>query len=418
MPNQVSSPTVTPNETATNGTLNGTAANETATNATINESMNQTVGQLPPPLDALGQGLFPGQTGFAVQVVVTALILFAVFAVRYYEHKWVRSMASDSVKRIAASGAVAVVTALGILLLVDVWGLAPALVNAFKDLEVNERAGRILISAILLGTAYILTNFIGRVIQVVAGSGDAISRHQREILFRLTQVFLYATVIFVIISLFTDNIGSLLVGAGFFGIIVGMAARQSLGAVLAGFVLMFSRPFEIGDWIVVGDKEGTVTDITIFNTRLQTFDGEYVILPNDEVSSDAIVNRTRKGRLRIEVEVGVDYDADPQHAADVALGAVEARDEVLDVPSPQVVMKEFASSSVLLGVRFWIDNPSARRMWRARTAAVAAIKEAFDEEGISIPFPQRSLSSRDDAGDVSLTDPERNGEATTDGGDE
>lgn len=369
------------------------------------------------PFDAFGEGFFGNDTGFVVQLLVTAVIVVGVFAVRYYENKWVSSMPSDSAKRIAAAGGVALLTAVGVVLLVDVWSLGGEVQNAFGNLNEGDRPGKILISAVILGIAYTLTNFVGRVIQVVAGTGDAISRHQREIVFRLTQVFLYATAVFVVISLFTENLGSLLVGAGFLGIIVGMAARQTLGAVLAGFVLMFSRPFEIGDWIVVGDKEGTVTDITIVNTRLQTFDGEYVILPNDEVSSDAIVNRTRKGRLRVEVEVGVDYDTDPEHASDVALEAVEGVDKVLDVPGPQVVLKRFADSSVVLGVRFWIDNPSARRMWRARTAVVAAVKAAFEREEITIPFPQRSLSTRDSSGDVPLSEPNRGVEATTDGGD-
>jgi small conductance mechanosensitive channel len=409
MPDQAASPTVT---STPNGSANAT------TTSTANETINQTVSQLPEPLDVFGQGFFGNGTSFVVQVVLTFAIVVAVFTIRYYEHKWANSLARNSAKRIAAAGAVAVVTALGVLFIVDLWSLADDLVKAVDGLGDRDIAGKVLISGVILGVAYTLTNFVGRIIQVVAGTGDAISRHQREIMFRLTQVTLYSIALLVVISLFTENLGSLLVGAGFLGIIVGMAARQTLGAVLAGFVLMFSRPFEIGDWIVVGDKEGTVTDITIVNTRIQTFDGEYVILPNDEVSSEAITNRTRRGRLRIEVEVGVDYDADPEYASDVALETVETLDEVLDVPGPQVVLKEFGSSSVVLGVRFWIDNPSARRMWRARSAVVAAVKDAFEEEGIGIPFPQRALSTRDAEGDVPLSESTRSTEATTDGGEQ
>ncbi|SEO70573.1 Mechanosensitive ion channel [Halogranum amylolyticum] len=401
-----------------NGSANSSAngsANGSATDA-ANETINETVSQLPAPLDALGQGIFPAGTALVVQIAVTVVVIVAVFGIRYYENKWVNSMESDSIRRVLASGGVALATAVGVLLLVDVWALGGALVSAFGNLNEGDRPGKILMSGVILGISYTLTNFVGRVIQVVAGTGDAISRHQREVVFRLTQLSLYATAVFLVISLFTEDLGNLLVGAGFVGIIVGMAARQTLGAVLAGFVLMFSRPFEIGDWIVVGDNEGTVTDITIVNTRLQTFDGEYVILPNDEVSNEAITNRTRRGRLRIEVEVGVDYDADPEYASDVVLEAVEDLDEVLDVPGPQVVLKEFASSSVVLGARFWIDNPSARRMWRARTAAVAAIKEALEREEIAIPYPQRALSTRDGEGDVPLSESDRSAEATTDGG--
>jgi small-conductance mechanosensitive channel len=177
-----------------------------------------------------------------------------------------------------------------------------------------------------------------------------------------------------------------------------MAARQTLGALLAGFVLMFSRPFEIGDWVEVDGMEGIVTDISIVNTRIQTFSGEYVMIPNDIVSGEKIVNKSRKGRLRVEVEVGVDYDADVERAADLAKQTMKDCDEVLTVPTPQVVLKEFGDSAIVLGLRGWIDKPSARRQWRARTEVIEEVKKAFDREGVKIPFPQRELAGREESG--------------------
>jgi small-conductance mechanosensitive channel len=282
-----------------------------------------------------------------------------------------------------------------VVVLIGIWGLLDPLAAAYRELGLGSLGGELVLSAVLLAAAYSFTGFVGRLIEEFAGTRARISEHQREILYRLTQATLYTVVGLTIVTLFTDDIGSLLVGAGFLGIVIGMAARQTLGAMLAGFVLMFSRPFEIGDWVVIGDDEGIVTQITIVNTRLQTFDGEHVMLPNDEVSSQPIVNRTRKGRLRIEVEVGVDYGVRPKRAADVAVAAVDDLDAVSTVPSPQVVVKRFGDSAVVLGVRAWIDDPSARRMWRAKTAVVDAVHEAFDREGIEIPFPQRTVSRRE-----------------------
>jgi small-conductance mechanosensitive channel len=140
---------------------------------------------------------------------------------------------------------------------------------------------------------------------------------------------------------------------------------------------------------------------------MQTFAGEYVMIPNDVVSAESVVNRSRKGRLRVEVEVDIDYDADPEHAAEVAHDAVTGLDAVLRVPTPQVVVKRFADSSIVLGVRVWIDNPSARRKWRTRTAVVSAVKEAFDREGVKIPFPQRELTGREEAGGFVLSEGQR-----------
>ncbi|MFB6091096.1 MAG: mechanosensitive ion channel family protein [Halobellus sp.] len=294
---------------------------------------------------------------------------------------------------------VASVAGLGI---VAVWGLSDELLSVFAKNYGPETIVRLGISALFLIGAYTMTGLIRQLVEQIAQTRSSLGEHEREIAFRLGQVSLYLLAVLIVLSLWRVNIGGILVGAGFLGIVVGMAARQTLGALLAGFVLMFSRPFEIGDWIQVGDHEGIVTDITIVNTRIQTFDGEYVMIPNDVVSSESLVNRSRKGRLRIEVEVGIDYDADPERAAEIAQQAVSGLDDPMNVPTPQVVLKRLDDSAVVLGVRYWIDNPSARRKWRSRTAVIGAVKRALEDEGIKIPFPQRELMGREEAGGLVL----------------
>ncbi|MFB6092864.1 MAG: mechanosensitive ion channel family protein [Haloquadratum sp.] len=293
------------------------------------------------------------------------------------------------------------------LVIVAVWGLSDELVGVFSANLGPEALVRFGISALFLIGAYTMTGLIRQLVEEIAQTRSSLGEHEREIAFRLGQVTVYLLAVLIVLSLWRVNIGGILVGAGFLGIVVGMAARQTLGALLAGFVLMFSRPFEIGDWIQVGEYEGIVTDITIVNTRLQTFDGEYVMIPNDVVSSQSLINRSRKGRLRIEVEVGVDYDADPERAAEIAQQAVTRLDDPMTVPTPQVVLKRLGDSAVVLGVRYWIDNPSARRKWRSKTAVIGAVKEALEAEGIKIPYPQRELMGREEtdgfvlAGDAS-----------------
>ncbi|WP_224268730.1 mechanosensitive ion channel family protein [Haloprofundus salinisoli] len=351
------------------------------------------------------------------QVLVTVVISVSLLAFRRGAHGWADNHGWD-VSELLVSGVIALVSTLGIVILIGTWGLTNELNNAYGDLDLTTQIPKVALAFILIGAAYALTGFIGRLIQRFAGSSD-ITEHQRELIYRLTQVSIYSLVGLVVIGLLTENVGNLLVGAGFLGIVVGMAARQTLGSVLAGFVLMFSRPFEIGDWIEIGDNEGIVTHVSIVSTRLQTFDGEYVMIPNDDVSAKAIVNRTRKGRLRIEVDVGIDYDADADYAAEVALEAVKDLDDVLSVPSPQVVFKEFGESGIILGVRAWIDNPSARRKWRTRTAVISAVKSGYEEEDINIPFPVRELMGRGPAGGFELAGESRSvrANASTDGGE-
>jgi len=353
------------------------------------------------------------------RAVATLTVVAAVLGVRYGARRWRRGRESTerSLPNVAVSALVTLATGGGIVAVVLLWDLIGPLQRSYRSLGLEDVAGRVLLSVVVLATTYALTGFIGRVIGEFTGQRSAISEHQREIVYRLTQVTLYTLAVLVVVGLFTQNLGSLLVGAGFLGIVVGMAARQTLGAVLAGFVLMFSRPFEIGDWVQIGEREGIVTEITIVTTRIQTFDGEYVMLPNDEVSGQPITNRTRKGRLRIEVEVGIDYDHDPGRAAELARETVRDLDEVLQVPTPQVVGKRFGDSAIVLGIRVWIDNPSARRMWRARTAVIEAVTEAFDEEGIKIPFPQRELMGRAEEGGFAIAERADRAAPTPDGGE-
>ncbi|MFB6109090.1 MAG: mechanosensitive ion channel family protein [Haloplanus sp.] len=364
----------------------------------------------------------PLQSGSTLaRAALTLAVVAAVLVVRYGARRWQNpegTAGGRSVQKLAVSAAVTLVTGGGIVALVFLWNLGGPLERSYQNLGLEDLAGKVLLAVVVLAGTYALTGFVGRLIGELTGTRSGISEHQREILYRLTQVSLYTIALLVVVGLFTRDLSNLLLGAGFLGIVVGMAARQTLGAVLAGFVLMFSRPFEIGDWVEIGDREGIVTDITVVNTRIQTFDGEYVMLPNDEVSGKPIINRTRKGRLRIEVEVGVDYDADPEHAASVALDAVEELDAIMPVPTPQVVGKRFGDSAVVFGVRVWIDNPSARRMWRARTAVIEAVSDAFEEEGIKIPFPQRELTGRPEEGGFVLAGESREVAPAADGGDD
>ena len=342
--------------------------------------------------------LFPSAPERAAVTLLVAVVMTATLKAADYLHR--REAESRRVPAPALhfviSAVTAFVVAFGGVVVLGVWGLVAELSFIYEQYDItSDHAIDVVLSVILLAGAYAMTDFIGRLTDRFTADRFDISRHEREIVFRTSQVLVYLVAFLVILGgVWTVDLGDLLVGAGFLGIIIGLAARQTLGALLAGFVLMFSRPFEIGDWIELNEFSGIVTDITTFNTRIQTFDGEYVNVPNDTLTTQSIVNRSRKGRLRIEVEVGVDYDSDPERAAAVAEDAVANLDETLSVPSPQVVGKEFADSAVVLGVRFWIDNPSARRMWRARSAAVSAVKRAFEAEGVKIPFPQRELSDR------------------------
>ncbi|QLG64068.1 mechanosensitive ion channel family protein [Halorarum salinum] len=301
------------------------------------------------------------------------------------------------------AGTMAVLTVLAGVFFVVLWRGTAVLGYVFDVLDFGraEVVSTVFTLVILVG-AYSATRVTKQAVRRVARGRGRITRHQRQIVHHVLQVSIFGVASLVVLALWGQNVGGLLVGAGFAGIILGFAARQTLGAVLAGFVVLFSRPFELGDWVRIDEQEGIVTDINIVNTQLRTFDDELVMVPNDMVTSEEIVNRSRKGRLRGNVDVGVDYEADLEAATALAEEAMADLDVLLEQPNPQVVLSEFGDSAVVLRLRFHIDNPSARKMWKARTDVIAAVKSAFDEADVSIPYPQRELSARDEASRVDV----------------
>jgi small-conductance mechanosensitive channel len=286
----------------------------------------------------------------------------------------------------------------GVAMLV-VWGRTDLALAALAALSLSLPVlSRSLATLALLACAYVLTRLLEDRIGRLSQRSERMDQHEEGLLLRISQVVLFSLVGLVALSVWNVDLGGFLVGAGFLGIVVGLAARQTLGSLIAGFVLMLSRPFELGDWVLVGDQEGIVTDVTVINTHVRNFDGEFVVIPNDRVANSVVTNRTREGKLRLRVEVGVDYAADTAHATQVAREAVESVDVVAGNPAPQVVPTGFADSAVTLETRFWIDNPVPPRKWQAVREVVLAVEAAFEREEIKIPYPQRELSGREETG--------------------
>ncbi len=289
--------------------------------------------------------------------------------------------------------------------LLVVWDLVDVAATILSTLGISlSLLTQSVVTAFILLFAYIGTDLLDDSVKDLSEGADRVTDHQQEIVIRLGHVGIFAFAVTAILTLWGLNLSGLLVGAGFLGIVVGMAARQTLGSMIAGFVLMFSRPFTIGDWVLIDDHEGIVTDITIMNTRMRNFDGESIVMPNDKVSNSAVTNRSEQGHLRLRVEVGIDYETDPDYAETVALEEIEEIDSVANSPPPAVVPTGFGDSAVLLEMRFWIDRPTPPRRWRATRQVIHRVKERFEAEDITIPFPQRELSNREESGQFRMPD--------------
>ena len=172
---------------------------------------------------------------------------------------------------------------------------------------------------------------------------------------------------------------------------IGFAMQDVLQNFVAGIFIYTDKPFKIGDWIQWDGNSGVVEDISFRVTRVRTFDNELLTVPNSSLTDGVIKNPVAKNRLRVQVPFGIGYDDDIEAATDIILEEARDHEDVLEDPAPTVRLTELGDSSVTLTSRIWIDDPSRSDFVRTRAEYVQTVKRRFDEEGINIPYPNRTL---------------------------
>jgi len=179
-------------------------------------------------------------------------------------------------------------------------------------------------------------------------------------------------------------------GLGIIGFTVGFALKDIAENFVAGVLLLLQQPFDIGDAVEAGGYSGTVTNIEIRSTTIRTWDGLLVIIPNAQVYGNPITNYSKVSQRRINLDVGVGYETDLQKANDIMLEVANKLPGIKEEPAPFVVFKEFADSSINATLYFWIDTDEAG-YFGSLDAVVKGIKTAFEQEGINIPYPIRTV---------------------------
>jgi len=175
-----------------------------------------------------------------------------------------------------------------------------------------------------------------------------------------------------------------LVGAA--GLTIGLALQGSLSNFAGGILILLFKPFKIGDFISAQGIDGTVKEISLFTTKLNTFGNQVAIIPNGQLSNSNIINYNEENTRRDKITVGIGYDSNIKIAKDILLQICEANENILKEPVPEVYVAELADSSVNLSLRFWAANDV---FWAAHFHVLEELKTKFDEAGIEIPFPQR-----------------------------
>lgn len=204
----------------------------------------------------------------------------------------------------------------------------------------------------------------------------------------LSYIGLMAFVILAALSKLGIQTASFIAVLGAAGLAVGLALQGSLSNFAAGVLLILFKPYKVGDFVDLGGAAGTVKEIHVFNTILASPDNVFIVIPNAQATSGVIKNFTTNPTRRVDLVIGVSYDDDLKKTREVIESVVNAQEGVLQDPAPTVAVSELGDSSVNFVVRPWCKRED---YWAVKFALTEKIKVELENNGITIPFPQRDV---------------------------
>ncbi|WP_421773489.1 mechanosensitive ion channel family protein [Gracilimonas sp.] len=228
---------------------------------------------------------------------------------------------------------------------------------------------------------------------IVRGAGKVLNRSRvdealvsflRSLISMLLKVMVYISALGMLGIEMTSFIAVL----GAAGLAIGLALQGSLSNFAGGVLILFFKPFKVGDFIERGNESGTVEKIDILHTHLQTPNNQLVVIPNGQLANSPVTNYTAKETRRAVFPVGIGYGSDVKKAREVILRVLNEDERILQDPAPIVVLTNLGDSSLDLSARAWTKTEN---YWGFFWDNLEKIKEELDKEGIEIPFPQRDI---------------------------
>ncbi|WP_267639267.1 mechanosensitive ion channel family protein [Haloarchaeobius amylolyticus] len=271
------------------------------------------------------------------------------------------------------------------------------LARTLWQLGVPASYAEVVADILLFVVAFVAIYAIGRILvtPVVERLMDrrGLDRHARVPLRKLTNFALFFAAIGIAFA--AAGFGNILTAIATIGaaatLAIGFAMQDVIANFVAGVFIFTDKPFRIGDWIEWDGHSGIVEDISLRVTRVRTFDNELLTVPNSQLTNGVIKNPVAKDQLRMQFLFGIGYDDDIDQATEIIVEEAEKHEDIMDDPEPTVRLTELGDSSVGLKSRIWIEEPSRADFVRTRGEYVQAVKERFDEEGIDIPYPNRTI---------------------------
>lgn len=266
--------------------------------------------------------------------------------------------------------------------------------NGFQQLSglAVTYAFSVLGAVILLLVGYFLAGVIERALKSAIGRVPGFDQTLAQFFAKIGRYVVLALFIVMVLGQFGVQTASIIAAIGAVGLAVGLALQGTLQNIAAGLMLLALRPLRVGEYIEAGAVKGTVEDIGLFATRLRTIDGVYILAPNSTLWSEPVYNFNRNKVRRNDLIIGIGYDDDIDLAQKTMLELAAKDKRILRDPAPSASVSELGASSVSITLRYWT---SASDYLATRFDMTKAAKLAFDEKGISIPFPQQEIVYRE-----------------------
>ncbi len=219
-------------------------------------------------------------------------------------------------------------------------------------------------------------------------AGERLARHERALLERAVRYSILAVFAIMVLRELGFQLSVLLGAAGIVSVAVGFASQTSASNLISGLFLVGEKPFAIGDTIRVGDTTGEVLSVDLLSVKLRTFDNLFVRIPNEQLIRSQVTTLTRFPIRRLDLQIGVAYKEDLPRLREILLGVADRNPLCLDEPKPLYIFQGFGESSLNIQFSVWARR---ERFLDLRNTIHEEIKAAFDEAGVEIPFPHRSL---------------------------
>jgi len=240
----------------------------------------------------------------------------------------------------------------------------------------------------LLLVFYVLARILGKAVSTAVSRVPKASSLLRDFLVGGTKRITMFIGLVVAVSALGVNVTPLVAAIGAAGLVIGLALQGTLSNFASGILILFYRPFDVGDVINGGGVTGKVESMTLVSTSILTLDNQVMVVPNNEIWNGVITNITGRDTRRVDLMFGIGYGDDIGRAIEVVEDVLEQDDKVLADPKPVVRVHELGDNSVNLVARPWARTED---YWEVYWSVMRTVKERFDDAGLNIPFPQRDL---------------------------